>query len=311
MNNKKVIITLGLPLSGKSTWILENVDTKFYRMVSADEYKESHPDYEPEFTQELHEWSVAKAEEDMNHFSDLGKSIVLDSGSINNRYTIRIIKMLKEKGYHIKLVFIKTPYKVCLERNESQHRERKVPVVAITDKALKQTSQFHKLKQLVDEVLIVDYFTNENIFVDMDGVIAAQSTLPIVNGEIDFVNGEIHKWQKPVIAVLDWLYFLQAKGYKIRILSATANSFAVQEKQDWLDKYFNIPKEDRFFVNQGKHKAEMLDNLVRKFKLKKESVMLIDDFHDILYKVKDRGMNAMHPSEFLTHDWKNSKSYNN
>ena len=70
-----------------------------------------------------------------------------------------------------------------------------------------------------------------------------------------------------------------------------------------MDKYFPIPKSNRFFVNQGRHKAEMLDNLSRKFKLHKKDVLLIDDFHDILYKVKDRGMNSMHPSEFLTHDF--------
>ena len=137
----------------------------------------------------------------------------------------------------------------------------------------------------------------------MDGVIAAQSTLPIVNGEIDFVNGEIHRWQKPVKPVIDLLWKLEKNGYNLHILSATANSFAYDEKQEWLDVLFNLPKHKRFFVNQGKHKAEMLDNLVRKFKYKKEDVLLIDDMHPTLYSVKERGMNAMHPSEFLTHDW--------
>ena len=33
-------------------------------------------------------------------------------------------------------------------------------------------------------------------------VIAAQSTLPIINGEIDFANGEIHKWQSPLKPIL-------------------------------------------------------------------------------------------------------------
>ena len=300
---KEAIITMGLPQSGKSTWILKNVDMNKYSKVSADDHKENHPDYDPENTRELHEWSVKQAEDDMNALAMDGTNIVLDSGSINNRYTIRIIKMLKSKGYHIKLVFIKTPYEVCLERNASQKRERKVPNVAITDKALKQTSQYYKLKELVDESIIVDYFTNKYIFVDMDGVIAAQSTLPIINGEIDFVNGEIHKWQKPVKPVIDKLLDLQSNGRAIYILSATPNSFSSDEKQEWLDKYFPIPRPLRFFVNQGKHKAEMLDNLRRRFKFEKKDVLLIDDFHDILYKVREKGMNSMHPSEFLTHDW--------
>ena len=299
---KKSIILMGLPQSGKSTWILENVDTKKYNKVSADEFKESHPDYDPENTQVLHEWSVDQAEKSMEIWAITGENIVLDSGSINNKYTIRIIKMLKEYDYNIKLVHIKTPYEVCLERNASQKRERKVPDVAITDKALKQTSQYYKLEALVDEAIIVDYFTNKHIFVDMDGVIAAQSTLPIINGEIDFVNGEIHKWQKPVREVIRLLNEI-SRHRKIYILSATPNSFSSDEKHEWLDKHFPIPKKDRFFVNQGRHKAEMLDNLRRRFKLEKKDVLLIDDFHDILYKVREKGMNSMHPSEFLTHEF--------
>lgn len=300
--SKKAIIMMGLPLSGKSTWIHENVDKKRYSLVSADDHKENHPDYDPENTRVLHEWSVAKAEEDMNALAKTGENIVLDSGSINNRYTIRIIKMLKTYDYYIELVFIKTPYEVCLERNASQKRERKVPAVAITDKALKQTSQFYKLKELADDAIIVDYFTNKHIFIDMDGVIAAQSTLPIINNEIDFVNGEIHKWQKPVMAIINILEQLP-DNYELYILSATPNSFSTAEKNEWLDKHFNIQKYRRYFVNQGRHKAEMLDGVRRKLKLDKSDVLLIDDFHDILYKVREKGMNSMHPSEFLTHEW--------
>jgi 5'(3')-deoxyribonucleotidase len=182
-------------------------------------------------------------------------------------------------------------------------RGRRVPETAITDKALKEVSQFHKLKFASDLVEVYDYFTNKHIFIDMDGVIAAQSTLPIVNGEIDFVNGEIHKWQKPVTPVIEMLERLQSKGHELYILSATANSTAYDEKQDWLDENFNLPKDRRFFVNQGRHKAEMLNNLRRKFKLEHKDVVIIDDMHTTLYDAKKRGMNAMHPSEFLTHEW--------
>jgi len=298
----KAIILMGLPNSGKTSWIIENINPTIYTVISADDKKENHPDYDPNnVTNELHEWSVQEAENDVYKLVGLNQNLVLDSGSINNRYTIRIITMLKSNGYTVKLVHVKTPYTVCLERNSL--RERKVPEKSITDKALKEVSQFHKLKILVDEVEVVDYFTNKNIFIDMDGVIAAQSCLPIINDEIDFANGEIHKWQKPVQPIIDKLTFLAHEGYELYILSATANSIAYDEKQEWLDEHFPIPKNRRFFVNQGKHKAEMLDNLSRKFKLHKKDVVLIDDFHDILYKVQKRGMNSMHPSEFLTHEF--------
>jgi len=300
---KEAIIMMGLPLSGKSLWLLKNKVSEHFEIVSADTYKENHPEYDPENNEVLHQWSVKKAENRVNKLISKKKDFVLDGGGINNRYNIRIMEELKSNDYYITLVHIKTPYQVCLERNHSQKRERKVPDVAITDKALKEPSQFHKLKKYANKVVVEDYFTNRNIFVDMDGVIAAQSVLPIINGEIDFANGEVHKWQKPVKPIIDILNELRGVGYYIRILSATANSIAYEEKQEWLDENFNIPREDRFFVNQGRHKAEMLENLQRKFKLHKKDVLLLDDFHDILKKVRERGMNSMHPSEFMTHEF--------
>ena len=298
----KAIILLGLPNSGKTTWIKENINPTIYTIISADDKKESHPKYDPNNVPIwLHEWSVDEAEIDVYKLADLHQNLVLDSGSINNRYTIRIINKLKSCGYNIKLVYVKTPYTVCLERNKL--RDRKVPETAITDKALKETSQFHKLKALVDEVQIVNYFTNKHIFIDMDGVIAAQSCLPIINGEIDFVNGEVHKWLKPVMPVIQLLRFLESRGHELYILSATPNSVSSDEKKEWLKEHFPMPANKIFFVNQGKHKAEMLDNLRRKFKMNKSDVLLVDDYHDILYQVIDRGMNAMHPSEFLTADY--------
>ena len=309
---KKAIFTLGLPNSGKTTWADENINTtrptiprsegEYYTKVSADNIKKTHPHYNPnDVTVAVHEWSVENAEIAIGILCQQEENIFVDSGSINNRYTIRIMNMLKEQGYRIKLVHIKTPYTVCIERNKL--RERKVPEKAITDKALKEVSQFHKLRVLVDEIETVNYFTNKNIFVDMDGVIAAQSTLPIINGEIDFANGEIHKWQRPVMPVIDKLHQLEVRGFTLFILSATANSIAADEKKEWLRKNFPIRTERIFFVNQGKHKAEMLDNLARKFKLDKRDVTLVDDFHQTLYDVKDRGLNGMHVSEFLTHEF--------
>lgn len=299
------ITTLGLPLAGKTTWLKEfekTTDINFL-YISADDLKEGHPDYDPEHTQALHEWSVQEAEKQVRDACAKKKNFIFDSGSINNRYTIRILEHVRSQHYVVQLIHIKTPYQVCLERNKL--RTRKVPEIAITDKALKENSQFHKLKELADEILVVDYFTNEHIFIDMDGVIAAQTNLPIVDGCIDFVNGEIHKWQDPVMPIIEKLLLLQKWGYKLYILSAIANSVCLDDKNEWLDKNFNIAKEDRYFVNQGRHKAEMLDNVRRKLKLDKSQVVLIEDLHSTLQKVEERGMKPMHVSEFLTYNFKN------
>jgi len=298
------ITTLGLPLAGKTTWLKEfekNTDINFL-YISADDLKEAHSDYDPENTEILHEWSVAEAEKQVRDACKKKMNFIFDSGSINNSYTIRILDYIRAHRYCIELVHIKTPYKECLRRN--QLRTRKVPQEAITDKALKETSQFYKLKELADEVTIVDYFTYEYLFIDMDGVLAAQGNLPIVAGCIDFVNGEIHRWQEPVMPVIDKLNILSGRGHKIFILSAIANSTALDEKHEWLDIHFNVPKANRYFVNQGRHKAEMLDNLRRKYKLNPSQVVLVDDMHTTLQMVEERGMKPMHVSEFLTYNFK-------
>lgn len=288
---------MGLPLAGKTTWINENVVTG--DIVSADRLKEEHPDYDPENAHLLHEWSVAEAEKLLNELSTSGKDIIFDSGSINNRYTKRIIAALKSREYTVNLVHVKTPYQVCLERNKT--RTRKVPEQEIIDKAIKENAQFYKLKELVDGVEVVDYFTNKHIFIDMDGVIAALSTLPVIDGEIDFVNGEVHRYLSPVTPIINKLYGLVFRGYTLYILSATPTSISMEEKNEWLDKHFDVAKERRYFVNRGIYKAEMLRGLVKKLKLDKKDVLMIDDLHDTLYKVKDAGMNSMHPTEFLIH----------
>lgn len=295
MTPLNAIITMGLPCAGKSTWI-KNRNISGMQVISADALKEEHPDYDPENTEVLHEWSVQAAENIVDYCIDQETSFYFDSGSINNSYTLRIIKKLTAAGYRVTLAHIKTPYQVCLDRNLK--RERKVPEHAITDKAIIENRQFNRLKPWCDDVLVMDYFTNRHIFVDMDGVIAAQTTLPIINGEIDFVNAEVHKWQLPVKPVIDKLIELGSKR-ELYILSATANSVAADEKKVWLRDNFPMPKDHIYFVNQGRHKAEMLDNLRRKFRLHPSEVLLVDDMHSTLYDVKARGMNAMHPSEFL------------
>ena len=297
---KKAIILMGLPLSGKTTWIEEQKDIMEYYTVSADIIKKNHPEYDPEKAYLVHEYSVKKAEEFINLYSDSGTDLIMDSGSINNSYTVRVIEMLQSKGYHITLVHIKTPLLVCLDRNEL--RPRKVPKEEIVYKAQREKKQFNRLKLIVDEVKVVEYFTNKHIFVDMDGVLAAQTTLPVIDGKIDFVNSEVFVHSDPVMPIIDKLMELHEKGHTLYILSAIPTNISLNEKMDWLDINFPVvPKERRFFVNQGRHKTQMLEDLRKFFKLKKRDVTLVDDYHDTLYKVLEARMKPMHPSEFLTH----------
>jgi predicted kinase len=156
---KNAVLFIGLPGSGKSTIVKERYSG--YDVVSADTLKETHPDYDPKNSEIIHEWSVSEAEKMMNTLSDEGKDICMDSGGVNNSYSLRIMNMLKSKGYHLTLVHVDTPPHVCFERNKS--RERQVPETAIFAKAQKLEDCLIKQKTIVDEFVHIPYFTNKNI----------------------------------------------------------------------------------------------------------------------------------------------------
>ena len=153
------ILFIGLPGSGKTTYIEKNI--KGYKVVSADELKYSNPDYDPAHPDLIHQWSVIEAERLMNEYSDDGIGICMDSGGVNNSYSLRIINMLKSKGYHVELIYINTPLDVCLERNRM--RERFVPEDIIIDKSERIEECVNKQKLAADTFRHIKY--NENGYV--------------------------------------------------------------------------------------------------------------------------------------------------
>lgn len=152
---KNAILFIGLPGSGKSTYINKNIDESKYMIVDADKLKETHPDYDSKDPQKVHQWSVKEAEREINVLSDLGYNICMDSGGINNSYQLRIINMLKSKGYHIELIHMDTPLDVCLKRNKL--RDRRVPENAIIEKSTKLESCLEKQLPLVNKFTHVKY----------------------------------------------------------------------------------------------------------------------------------------------------------
>jgi len=152
---KKAILFIGLPGSGKSTYIRQNIYGSTYMIVDADKIKETHPDFDPNAPETVHQWSVKKAEEEMNRLSDIGYNICMDSGGVNNSYQLRIINMLKQKGYHIELIYMDTPLEICLERN--RFRRRKVPEHAIIEKSQKLLNCLEKQLPLIDKFTHLKY----------------------------------------------------------------------------------------------------------------------------------------------------------
>ena len=311
MDKEKVaVFMLGLPGAGKSTYLDKNYPKgSNHILVSADEIRVNHPNYDPKFPEAIHEECIALAEQSMYDIAEnyvitnMTGDIVMDGGGINNSYTLRILLKMKSYGFKTKVVFIDTPTQVCIDRNNLriQNGERFVPSETIIDKAYRLKKSIDKLKLVCDEFIRVPYFTNEHVFFDMDGTLAEYQNFPVDEDKnVNFVGYEVFKYSNPVE---DMIY--RAKVLKnvvkknVYIISASPNSICNGEKQEWLNKHCDfIENKNRYFVGNKNFKHVFLKQLMLKLKIKPHQCMVVDDDHHVLNLYRTIGVNTVHPSAF-------------
>lgn len=303
--SKEIIFTLGLPGAGKTTAMYNAIRGRNFKLVSADKIREMHSRYEPHHPERIHEECVALAKQEvLDAFSKGTELIFMDGGGINNSYTTNLAKTAKGYGYKVTILYINTPAHICVQRNieRKEKGERFVPVAAILDKAYLLRSSVERLKEIADEFIEIKHFKDDVIFVDMDGTVAEYYRLTKdLNGNIDFVNYNIFKYSKPVWEVIDKLRILEAEGKRICVLSASPNNLCNEDKLEWLEKYLPfVKKEDVFFCGNKQFKHVFLEQLMKKFELKSEQVMVIDDDHQVLESMESLNVNSIHPSNFLS-----------
>ena len=299
---KEGIFMLGLPGSGKSSWVKEHLSlNKNLFLVSADEIRLAHPKYDPKNPELIHEECVGLAEMMVYDLICSCDSFIMDGGGINNSYTKRIIEKCKTEGYYIKIVFINTPLDVCIQRNKQRisNGERFVKSEFIIDKAYKLKKSINLLEQICDEFIEIPYFTNKYVFCDLDGTLAEYQNLPLDDfGNIDFVRYNVFRHSKPVNPIIEKVKRLNSE---IFILSASPNSICNLEKTDWAKINTPFVKEENiYFVGNRNYKHVFLEQLLKKLKINANDCMVIDDDHQILEKYKTIGVNTVHPSKLLS-----------
>jgi predicted kinase/5'(3')-deoxyribonucleotidase len=302
--NKVAMFMFGLPCSGKSTWYEQSMKPALppHKYINADDIKFEFHDYREENESMYANEAIQMAEDRAKAAFDKGENVVFDAGAINGKYTNGLLQYAKNKGYYVSMIFVNTPYEICMERNSK--RKRKVPEQMILDKEIKKIStwQGYTKSKLVDHWMEIPYFTEEHLFLDMDGVLAVQSDLPVVNGKIDFVNSNHFRHLGVVPQTAAIVNELSKNPKKtLYILSAAPTSISAREKFSWLKEHFPFIKvENIFFVNSGKYKAEMFSDLHKRLKLDPRTTCLVEDTHETIKEVRRTyKMHSIHVSEFL------------
>lgn len=150
---KQIILTAGLPGSGKTT-TLKKSEYKDFPVVDPDEVKKTLPGYDPKNPHLVHTESLKRAREAHLMFLAMGTSFVVDGTGTNVEKYIGWINEAKELDYEVVLLYIKVKVATSLERNAQ--RERQVKVSVIREKALVINQSTKLLGSLCDKFIVVE-----------------------------------------------------------------------------------------------------------------------------------------------------------
>lgn len=306
---QKFIFLIGLPGSGKSTWLEDN--SEGFEVVSADKIKieswikaNTTPPYMSldidRFNEEFHERSVELAEEDVYKQIEAGKDVILDGGGINRSYNLRIIDEVKELNPNIEIkgVYFNVPIEVCIKRIES--RDRKVPLDDIYKKNQLLPAMLNRYESKGIEIETVNYFTDKYIFFDMDGTLCSLNNVILdINGNVDYVNTEFFSNSRRIETSYQYLVKCWQQKKELFILTACPNSIACSDKLKWIKSNLGpgIKDENIMWVGNKDYKHVFLQQYLMGKKIDPKDVLYIDDTMEILNKMKTIGINTKHVSQ--------------
>lgn len=123
----KLFFTVGLPGSGKSTWVENNKEKLNAVVHSSDTIREQLGDINDQSKNNLvFEILHKRVKEDLLN----GKNVIYDSTGINRKNRLAFLREIKHISCKKICVLLAMPYEICLKNNAA--RERKVPENVIT-----------------------------------------------------------------------------------------------------------------------------------------------------------------------------------
>jgi predicted kinase len=150
--NKIAVYTLGIPASGKSTYIQKHY--KDYIILDCDKIKETLPNYNPKKPERVHNLSKRILDKKLKNILQGNNSFVYDSTGTNTEKLLSLIDKAQRNGFYTVLIYVKTDLYIAIKRNKK--RIRSVPVSVIKEKYHLVNYSFNALKLFVDSYKIVD-----------------------------------------------------------------------------------------------------------------------------------------------------------
>ncbi len=232
MQKLKVIMTIGLPGSGKTTWAKEFVkNNPSYKRINKDDLR-SLLDGEDNFTKENEKFVIKTEEQLIRLCLSENKNVILDNTHLVNKHKNRIQELIsaykKGKNLSIELEiksFIETPLEICIQRDLI--RPNSLGAEKITDMWFK----YRKDNGLVPNI---DYQTwmavNPDlptcVISDIDGTLALRGD----RGIYEFEKANLDKVSEPV---RDLVNNQKKNGDTVVIMSAREDKFQAITEQ-WL-----------------------------------------------------------------------------
>lgn len=305
---QKLILTRGLPASGKSTYAEKWASDEPYRRVRVNrddlrmqlfEYWH-HPDSMPHGKQQEREHEVT------HHQTNIivkglreGKDVIVDNTNLNPRVFRDFEKLLKQfPAVELTNVDFTTPLSECIQRNS--RRERKVPERVIHSMAARYTNgdgtKFHLFPGTYQTKPII--FPNERsntIGFDMDGTLAnVDSILHYVRKDSRYKDFDsFHRssyFSPPNQNVVDILFEAVDKGFTIIIVTGRNEKYR-DVTQAWLDGN-NIPYDNIFMRPENDFRPDTIvkNDIFQKINQHYHMVHFVDDRTDIAKVWEENGV---------------------
>ena len=148
----RAIVMIGGPGSGKT--FIRNRDFGDMDVLDSDQFKVTHPDYDPKDPGALHAWSTVQLTRAFFAKIATGEDFVLDgTGTSVERYATWMTQM-STAGYKVEIVYVKTTMAVALERN--RNRERVVPEHIVREKHAVVATSFDILSGYADTITVIN-----------------------------------------------------------------------------------------------------------------------------------------------------------